>query len=243
MRPIAFAGAVGAALIGAFSAFQGHAADLGPVYPAPAAEAEPDAQFEFGTGWYLRGDAAFSPEDHPALEANGFTGKKQDWNYVLGGGVGYKFNSFIRFDVTGDWIGPRDYRRTDPSSIAGQRPLSDTAKLQKYDGLANIYIDLGDWYGITPYVGAGAGFAVFDPSEHISVANEPVFGADNTSSRVKFAWAAMAGVSYQIDQNIAVDVGYRHVDLGRFSTQLVGFAIDHHYTEDQVRIGLRYMIF
>ncbi len=246
MRPIAVVGAAGAALIGAVYAFQGHAADLGPVYPAPAAYAEPDAQFEFGTGWYLRGDAAFGPEDHPVLKATGFTGQKQDWTYALGGGVGYKFNSFIRFDVTGDWFEPREYRQVTqvPGAIVPGVPGPyDTATVRKYDGLANIYIDLGDWYGVTPYVGAGAGFAVFDPSEHISVADPLIYGKDNTSTRVKFAWAGMAGVSYQFDPNIAVDLGYRHIDLGRFSTRLVGYEIDHHYTEDQVRIGLRYMIF
>ncbi len=238
MRNIAIFGTACAVAVGALCVVQSHAADLGAFYPAPAPLAEPDAQYEFGTGWYLRGDASFGEEDHPVLDSTPAITTKQDWNYVLGGGVGYKFNSFLRVDVSGDYIAPNTIHRTDV--LGNGVVLNSRASVQKYDALANLYIDLGTWYGLTPYVGGGAGVAVYDPSEHLAL---DIPTPDNTSSQTRFAWAAMAGVSYQVDQNIAVDVGYRHLDLGRFSTTLVGYAIDHRYTEDQVRIGLRYMIF
>lgn len=238
MRPFAALSAATLALVGA-SCATAYAADLARPddVPAPAAGA-PDASFEFGTGWYLRGDASFGPDDHPALDVGGFTKTKQDWNYVLGGGVGYKFNTFLRVDVTGDYFAPNDDR---PLAPDGSGSVNRT-RVHKYDALANLYIDLGTWYGLTPYVGGGAGVVIFDPSEHIAVAESGRYGNDKTSNRTTFAWAAMAGVSYQFDPNILVDLGYRHIDLGRFTATLAGYAIDHRYTEDQVRIGLRYMI-
>ena len=237
MRPFFALGAAVLALAGA-SCAAAHAADLAPLDYASAPAYGPEAPLEFGTGWYLRGDASFGPDEHPALDAGGFRTTKQDWNYVLGGGAGYRFNSFLRVDATGDYFAPNDYHPADLSDPT----VTNRATLQKFDALANLYIDLGSWYGLTPYVGGGAGVAIFDPSEHIAVADPALYAGDRTASRTQFAWAAMAGVGYQVDPSIVVDLGYRHIDLGRFSTTLAGYAIDHRYTQDEVRIGLRYMI-
>ena len=255
MRTIAVLSAACVLVAGAAQSLPTLAADLAlPFAPPPVGDLEPEAPFEFGTGWYLRGDASFADAVRPTLNfsASSFSDRKQDWNYVLGGGIGYKFNDFLRGDVTGDWFETTNYTPPAPNAPSGLvgRPFNK-ARVQKYDGLANLYVDLGSWYGITPYVGGGAGVAVFDPSETISTASRALdvaggtssYAADNLSSRTKFAWAAMAGVSYQLGANAAIDVGYRHLDLGRFATTLAGYAIDHHYTEDQVRVGLRYMIF
>ena len=254
MRSIAvLSAACMAVAAGTAVSLQSWAADLDAAYPAPPAYGEPDAPFEFGTGWYLRGDASFADEVRPVLDFNAgsFSSRKRDWNYVLGGGIGYKFNEFLRIDLTGDWFQPNDY---DPPARNARPDLPNrpfnTARVQKFDGLANLYIDLGNWYGATPYVGAGAGIAVFDPSEGISTASRnidtapvSVYAGDNTASRTRFAWAAMAGVSYNVGANATVDLGYRHIDLGRFAATLAGYTIDRHYSEDQVRVGLRYMLF
>jgi opacity protein-like surface antigen len=243
MRAIAACGLAIVTVGALWAAQQVRAADLSPTYPAPPVYNEPDAQFEFGSGWYLRGDASFEPADHPVLSGADFNFNKRGWDYALGGGIGYKFNSFLRADITGDYFDPIKAQAT---VSGGGLTVTGRATLQRYDGLANLYVDLGDWYGITPYIGAGVGFRVFDPSAKIITTNAAggvTVARFSSGSEAKFAWAAMAGVTYQVDPNIAIDLGYRHLDLGRFAATTAGYTIDHHFTEDQVRVGLRYMIY
>lgn len=238
MRAIAAFGIAVLAVGGATFVQRVRAADL--AYPPPPVFNEPDPQFEFGTGWYLRGDASFGPEDQPRLTATGFDESHSDFGWGAGGGIGYRFTSGFRADITGDYLDPFNYNSTITNGVAS---ITFKDGLQRYDGLANVYFDLGTWYGLTPYVGAGAGVAVFSPSQKITTVN--LVGAalpPPPKSSTEFAWAAMAGVSYQFDPNIAVDLGYRHLDLGRFSTTLAGFPLSKHFTEEQVRVGVRYMI-
>ena len=235
MRAIATIGLAILTLGGATVVQRVRAADL--AYPPPPVFNEPDAKFEFGTGWYLRGDASFGPEDQPRLTAVGFDTSRTDIGWGAGGGIGYRFTSGFRADVTADYLDPLN----SSADIGG---IAYRDGLQRYDALANIYFDLGTWYGLTPYVGAGAGVAVFNPTQRATslVAGAPLPAIRNPGSSTEFAWAAMAGVSYQVDPNIAIDLGYRHLDLGRFSTTTAGFLLNKHFTQEEVRVGLRYMI-
>jgi opacity protein-like surface antigen len=218
------------------------AADLAPSYPVAPVYVDPDPQFEFGTGWYLRGDVSYASEDRPKLTPFGVI-SKSDWAYGFGGGFGYKLNSMFRVDVTGDYFQPFNSAAQVSNRLTTTRTESN---LSSYDGLLNGYADLGTWYGVTPYIGAGVGFGVYDPSASVSttvlatgartVRNYSI--ADSTT----FAWAAMAGLSYAFDQHTSIDLGYRHLDLGRFSTTLAGYTVNKTFTRDEVRLGLRYMI-
>lgn len=242
MRPIA---AISLAVLAVGAAFGvgARAADLGPVLPAPPAFSEPDQQFEFGTGWYLRGDLTFGPEDQPKLTASGFDNGHTAWGWGAGGGVGYKINDFLRADITGDYLDPYHYSNL---VYTGSTSLGGKGELQRYDGLANLYVDLGTWYGLTPYVGGGVGIGVFNPSEkvaYLDASGDRVSQTIHHGTTTNLAWAAMAGVAYQVDPNIALDLGYRHIDLGHFATTLVGYSVDKHFTADEIRVGLRYMLF
>lgn len=232
MRTIAALGLAVLAVGGATFVQRVRAADL--AYPPPPVFNEPDPQFEFGTGWYLRGDASFGPEDQPRLTGVGPDTSRTGWG--AGGGIGYKFTSGFRADITADYL--------DPLTSTGTNAFDTRFKdnLQRYDGLANVYFDLGTWYGLTPYVGAGAGVAVFNPSQKVTVIGTQAITNVDLHSSTQFAWAAIAGVSYQFDPNIAVDLGYRHLDLGRFSISTEGYLVNKHFTEDEVRVGVRYMI-
>lgn len=234
MRTIAAFGLAVLAIGGATFVQRVRAADL--AYPPPPVFNEPDPQFEFGTGWYLRGDASFGPEDQPRLTAVGFD-NHTEIGWGAGGGIGYKFTSGFRADVTADYLDPL-------SSNANIGGVAYRDGLQRYDGLANIYFDLGTWYGLTPYVGAGVGVAVFNPTQRATslVAGAPLAPVTSPSSTTELAWAAMAGVSYQVDPNIAIDLGYRHLDLGRFNTTTAGFLLNKHFTAEEVRVGVRYML-
>ena len=99
-------------------------------------------------------------------------------NFTGGAGFGYRWNDWLRFDATWDYrTGPGGTRQATvvcPYGLTGVSSptgvplgfLYDTtntcnasASLHQYDNafLANTYVDLGTYYGFTPYVGGGLG--------------------------------------------------------------------------------------
>jgi hypothetical protein len=93
-------------------------------------------------------------------------------------------------------------------------------------GLANFYVDLGTFCQIgclTPYVGAGFGFAHTTVSgftdtstgfNSVTGATGSLGGYASTVSRTSFAWALMAGVGYKVNERLTLEAGYRYLSLG-----------------------------
>ena len=60
-----------------------------------------------------------------------------------------------------------------------------TADIRSWMGLANAYIDMGNWCGFTPFIGAGIGFATLSVSgmKDINGVHDGVaFGVDHTKT-------------------------------------------------------------
>ncbi len=122
---------------------------------------------------------SFSTLALPPLGAVGapFTvGNGANWtttNFTGGAGFGYRWNDWLRFDATWDYRnGPGGSRQA--AVVCPYGPLTpfptgflyDTtntcnasASVRQFDNafLANTYLDLGTYYGFTPYVGGGLG--------------------------------------------------------------------------------------
>ncbi len=83
-------------------------------------------------------------------------------------------------------------------------------------GLANAYIDMGNWCGFTPFIGAGIGFATLtvDGMKDVNVPapGSVAFGADHT--KTNFAYAFYAGGSFDVTPQVALELTYRYADLG-----------------------------
>src|SRR5438270_11216083 len=77
------------------------AADLGMPPAIPASE----GPFEFGTGWYLRGDIGYAFNNKTGIEYGGLplTNTKINNTWSAGGGFGYKFNNWFRADITAEY--------------------------------------------------------------------------------------------------------------------------------------------
>ena len=234
------------------------AADM-PAYGAPPIASDtPEAPLEFGSGWYLRGDASFGPEDKPKLILDGyypsFDRKGSDFGYGFGGGAGYKFNEFFRADLTADYLNPFHYSINTACGLECQ--FNQSTNVWRWDGLVNGYVDLGTWAGLTPYVGAGAGVGGTHQDGSIGVngvpltygIQDPKTGASITSSvpshtDYRFAWAGMAGVSYAVASHMVLDVGYRYLDFGTTKISLFPWAtVSKSLSSQEVRVGIRYMI-
>jgi opacity protein-like surface antigen len=185
-----------------------HAADYSP--PPPILRAPPTPWVELGSSWYLRGDFNYRMFEIPGADG-------PEDAAVFGVGVGYQYTSWLRGDITLDYQFGSRFSATDNANVAG-------AKLWSSALFANGYVDLGTWYGVTPYVGAGVGAAIND------LASE---------SRWNFAYALMAGAAYHLSPNLSVDFGYRYADLGTAP----GYDMTPvEITAHEFRVGLRYKL-
>ena len=86
---------------------------------------------------------------------------------IFGLGVGYRVNNWFRADVTGEYRGNSQFFGKDVASPMPGGFGTDTYHATKSEWvvLANAYVDLGTWWCITPFIGAGVGGA------RVSIAN------------------------------------------------------------------------
>jgi opacity protein-like surface antigen len=243
------------------------AADLA-IAPPPIGYAPPQ---DFG-GWYLRGDIGFSNQrvdsirnTNSALYAN-LNSLQETTGFDTAGiyqiGAGYQFNHWFRVDVTGEYRGNSNFHGLDLISFPNSGVTgfgSDVYNAQKSEWLflADAYADLGTWWSITPYVGAGIGAA------RVTIANftdaglasltgggiGPGLVSAATGSQWNFAWALHAGLAYTVNPYMTVELGYSYVDLGGGTTG-VDSAFDHsvgghvyqfhNITSQDVKLGVRW---
>jgi opacity protein-like surface antigen len=229
------------------------AADLPPYEPVPIPPPEAVG------GWYLRGDIGYKIYADPSVDwsdsvaGTAFDDEEIDNTGLIGAGVGYKFNSWLRADLTVDYEWPADFHGTSPCPApcggAGATTNEEIAEFSAITALANVYVDLGHWGGLTPYIGAGAGFAYVMVDDIISLNGDGTFGTWGDAAEWNFAWALMAGLSYDFSQNLALDVGYRYLNLGSVESDTIAAgAGDGTFNYDdlsahEIRVGMRYSIF
>jgi opacity protein-like surface antigen len=245
-----------------------YAADLPPIIQ----QAPPPPPVEYG-GWYLRGDIGFSAERAGNFHEDGLiptplgvqnASSGFDGAGIFRVGIGYQFNSWLRADVTGEYRTPANWRSFDITNSGGTLiPEHVTVSKSEMVFLGNIYADLGTWWCITPFVGAGAGVAY----NKLSNFSETVIGAfdlptlsgniinannfANDGSQWNFAWALHAGLAYKVTPGFTVELAYRYLNLGSAQTGAITgflnnpqntiFRIDNITSQD-VTLGLRWML-
>jgi opacity protein-like surface antigen len=218
------------------------AADLGPPPPAcpPGAPPGPFGQcappaYEF-SGWYLRGYIGMTNQSVKSLELSplpaAFAAEtittpflSFDSSPLAGFGAGYQINNWLRLDATGEYRASAHFHGQQVESGGGVTLPDDyNASKSEWLFLANAYVDLGTWYHVTPFIGAGAGASLN------TISNFMDFGATQSGGTIlsttyfanhsewNFAWALYAGLSYQVTPGFSVDLTYRFVDLGNAQT-------------------------
>jgi opacity protein-like surface antigen len=222
------------------------------VYSAAAHAADPPGSWgieraapryvEMMSGWYVRGDFGYRFNAIDSVQAGQpVTSFKYPDSLGVTFGGGYKYQWF-RFDATVDYA-PRVTARA-TSTFATAQPQYAT-KIDALSFLANFYIDLGTWYGFTPYVGAGAGVTYLRSRDYDDTSLPTNHAAKN--ARANFSWAGMGGVAYRISPRWVADVGYRYLDMGDLPTStgsnsVLDNTVWKRLTAQEVRIGLRFLL-
>jgi len=249
------------------------AADLPPpLPPPPLVQPVPVAV----GGWYLRADIGiaqkfFSDFDHH--QTNTAFVWPASWRIdqkdmadggFIGFGIGYAWNNWLRFDVTGE------YRMKEWFKVVGSYTEfcpGGQRCFDVYEGhhaswlvLANAYLDLGTWWCLTPFVGAGIGTANhrFTGVTDVGLIADGTTGfghASTDSSKWSMAWALHAGLAYNVSNTFKVELAYRYVNFGSIDTPVIDcaasgcvttgprafYSFTNFYTQD-IKIGMRWML-
>lgn len=207
--------------------------------------------------WYLRGDIGYVATRNYEVSYDGSAGHQEFINedfsdtWLVGVGVGYKFNHFFRADLTLDYRATWDFEANTVCLGGCGAALNDEyGSGSMYTVLANVYLDWENESKFTPYVGGGAGLAYINIDRQYGLN----FGGTSYSSfesegSWKFAAAAMAGVTMDVTHNFAIDANYRYLwvgdveggqsDTSGLSGKLTYEDVDFH----EIRLGGRYTFY
>jgi opacity protein-like surface antigen len=188
-----------------------------PVYQPPPIIIQQPAP-EFAGNWYLRGQIGMGIVNYNKFEisplnpGDTIAGHSISDAYFIGGGVGYEWNSWLRFDAT------VEYRFKSDLYALGVYPGGTDnyhGQLSSWVFLANAYVDLGTWDCFTPFVGAGVGFARNSITNLVDEnAGAGTYGVGRDTAKWDLAWALYAGVTYNVSKSFKVDLTYRYLNYG-----------------------------
>jgi opacity protein-like surface antigen len=231
-----------------------------------------------GHGWYIRGDLSYNAgigSDNPALrkfDGTNYTNANFDTvrfgkDVTGSAGLGYQFNDWLRGDFTGDYFTSGLSGFSTSASPCGGAVARTTCR-DDYNGrfeaiglMANGYVDLGTVSGFTPYIGGGLGSYQVSWNKFTDTvtcvngagtcAATNVATLNSTSdSNWRFAYAFMAGVSFDVSPQTKIDLGYRYSRIGagdvlKFSNEEAALggsgvkASDGGISRHEIRLGLR----
>jgi len=133
-----------------------------------------------------------------------------------------------------------NYRQNDFDEISD--PIFGTTS---YDGdisalsfMANAFWDIPTGSPVTPYLGGGLGVALVSINELV----EPGFGQVVDDDDTVFAYQLGAGVAFELNPNMALDLGYRYFATSDPElTDVDGIEFETEYQTHNASVGLRIM--
>jgi len=228
------------------------AADMPPL---PATDAAYDQQpQELGTNWYLRGDIGLVFPGNDKM-FNNAEGSSLARDFDIGLAVGYDFGPY-RIDLSTDYFKKSESNVAGASGSCGSGAtctLYSTYRNDNFLVLINGYYNLGDWNGLTPFIGAGVGAlgTIGNTQRDLwcvdggGTCTAPYTSGHNYLTAVndqtwKPALALMGGLSYAVSDNLSLDATYRflaisHADLDSSLNWKSRY-------ENQIRLGFRYKV-
>jgi len=211
---------------------------------------EPVVEY-YPSAYYARVDCAYAFNQTPDLmvgsvrehfvQKNGGRITIED-NWACGVGLGHQVTANFRIDVTLERRNRFEVEGIPDPGVAGS--LGQKFEVKSTVGLFNAYYDIGNFAGFTPYIGAGVGFAYNEMSDSEVVSSGFKTRGDK---RTSIAWALMAGATYDLTEQWAIDGGYRYINFGDATTSVNGSdgsivpeIESKNMAAHEIRVGLRY---
>lgn len=179
--------------------------------------------FEFNP--YVSAKAAFvKMENDATLDSHySFSGKNHHYNKILdnkhkddvwglrlaaGAATPVKYGK-LRGELEFGWNDDAKDSSTNPFKVVTPSTVTATTETSVYSVMANLYYDIDTGTKFTPYIGGGFGYARVETKAAL-----PNEGISQKSNENNLAWQVGAGVSYALNDNLAIDAGYRYTDYG-----------------------------
>jgi opacity protein-like surface antigen len=177
--------------------------------------AAPAAADEVNNGLYLelQGGASFWDDANVSVSGVGSGKVDFDTGWTAGGAIGFRAFDWLRAEAHGS------FRRADLDSVkVGSLHVSGEGWAGTAAFLGNVYLDLPVPFPIKPYVGGGAGVAIFNADTN---SNSVSIDDDDT----EFAWNVMGGVFWPVWRHLELDLRYRYItsDDPTVDADLFGF--------------------
>lgn len=186
---------------------------LGAAAPAGAQQA--------ALGPYVLGGAGLSLLEDS--DVGGSVNARHEFNpgWAGLGALGYAFANGFRVE------GELGYRRNNVDN--------GTGNAEAWTLMGNALYDFTTGTAFTPYVGAGIGGA------RLNFNNVPAGSTSIDDADTVLAYQGLAGVTYELETNLKLDLGYRYLTTERpsFRTR-AGGTVDGDYDDHAVMLGLRY---
>ena len=183
------------------------------------------------------------------VETENYNGSKGQ--LVLGLAVGYDFKPVfdvpLRTELEYAWRGKKElysFFEEDLGAFPGNNGFGKI-KVGAQSFFVNAFFDIYNPSPVTPYIGAGLGFARL-ASEFQFNDNEGIYSFGTSKSGTNFAWNIGAGAAWKVAENVALDLGYRYVDFGNVTSSSPIGPDDEYITlktkasTHEVLLGLRY---
>ena len=197
---------------------------LGLLLTAGALTAQAAVAADIPIAWHARAPSHASPVATIPLQS--LSDDVLGTRAAFGGGAVYKV-SWQRAVTTPDYTGG-GYGR--PTAETGDMPARIRAEAAAFNG----YLDLGTWYGLTPYAGAPLG--VFREASAIAP-----FAAGDSNAQWDFSWAVMMGSAASSTQTLAAGAGDRLLARGDARvTESAGATRLQTLASREIRVGVRW---
>jgi opacity protein-like surface antigen len=134
---------------------------------------------------------------------------KMDVGYLVGAAVGLRWNDFLRSEIEVAY-GSNSANHLESAAYGVPYPNTPaTGTIGAAYLLGNIWADWKNNSPLTPYAGGGVGVAFVKNS---GVDFSGIYGfADSNQTRL--AWQLGAGIKYDISDSMALDIGYRYLNV------------------------------
>ncbi len=190
-----------------------------------------------GSGWYLKGAAGIGQHTDIELDGGIMGDVESEGDLALNAALGYDFGDNWRIELDGTTM------FTELGAV--EQVPSSFAKLRTDALMLNAIYDFSDFGKWEPYVGAGLGLVRGDASvsahdflngpvlvrnpvcnstrDFGGSVNRSAFSCDVSDTDTGLGWQLLAGLGYNITDNLTWDTSYRYMqasDLDFGSTQL-----------------------
>ena len=151
-------------------------------------------------GFYVGGAAGVNFATDASIKNGAFSDTlKYDTGAAGSLSVGYGYGNGIRTELEAS------LRSNDINGLKNNGLASPSGTTRTWGVLVNALYDINTGTAFTPYVGAGVGLGIVNAK--LNAANVSQFNGTDT----QFAYQGIAGVSYAINQNLALTADYRYL--------------------------------